>query len=94
MPYIAQSPQQTHSAYGKQASGMLVRGMRKQYAFFHKQTHRIDDIRNASRHLQELLSIKSNAEYGEKLMTEKSATLAKKHAGRLFDFVQIRIQNY
>lgn len=51
-------------------------------------------IRNASRHLQELLSIKSNAEYGEKLMTEKSATLAKKHAERLFDFIQSRIQNY
>ncbi len=49
------------------------------------------EIRNASRHLQELLGIKSNAEYGEKLMREKEALLAKKHAERLFDFVQNRI---
>ena len=49
------------------------------------------DIGNASKHLQELLDIKSNAEYGENLMKEKDAILAKKHAERLFSFVKIRI---
>ncbi len=49
------------------------------------------EVRNASRHLQELLNIKSMAEYDENLMREKDAVLAKKHAERLFVFVRGKI---
>jgi len=50
-----------------------------------------DSIRKASKHLMELLNIKSESEYGENLMKEKNAILATKHAEQLFDFVQNKI---
>ncbi|MBS3068591.1 HEPN domain-containing protein [Candidatus Micrarchaeota archaeon] len=50
------------------------------------------EVRAAVQHLAALISIKSGAEYGEKLSAEKEAEQAKKHAGRLFDFVYARLK--
>ncbi len=50
------------------------------------------EIKNSVRHLSELLSIKTDAEYGERLFQQKDAEMAKKHAERLFLFVKERIQ--
>lgn len=58
--------------------------------------HRIDsgseDIKRNIRHLSELLSIKTDAEYGERLFRENDAQVAVKHAERLFMFVKERVQ--
>ncbi len=48
-------------------------------------------IRNAVKHLQGLLKIKSDAEYGENLMLDNDAVMAKKAAERLFVFAESRI---
>lgn len=49
-------------------------------------------IINASKHLRNLLGIKSGAEYGERLMTEKDASAAVKDTERLLGFVEGRIK--
>lgn len=50
-----------------------------------------EDILRNSKHLQELLQIKTEAEYSEKLMDKNDAELSKKHAERLLDFVRSSI---
>ena len=49
------------------------------------------DIKRCVEHLSSLISIKSGAEYGEKLMSENYAIQAKKHAERLLEFVRAKI---
>lgn len=51
-----------------------------------------EDIKRNVKHLSELLNIKTDAEYGERLFYEKDATAAIKHAERLFEFVKGEIQ--
>lgn len=50
------------------------------------------DIARNVMHLSSLLGIKSGAEYGDRLLNEKDAVQAKKHAERLFDFVKEKIK--
>lgn len=49
------------------------------------------EIKNNTRRLAELLSMKTDAEYGEKLMTEKDAEMSALAAERLFNFVNDRV---
>lgn len=49
------------------------------------------EIRTAVKHLQHLLKIKSDAEYGESLMRDREAVMAKRDAERLFVFVESKI---
>lgn len=51
-----------------------------------------EDLKRNIKHLSELLNIKTDAEYGERLFYEKDATAAIKHAERLFDFVKGEIR--
>ncbi len=51
-----------------------------------------EDIKRNVKHLSGLISIKTDAEYGEKLFYEGDAELAIKHAERLFDFVKEKIR--
>lgn len=48
------------------------------------------EIKNNSKRLSRLLSIKTDAEYGERLMKEEDADEAKLAAARLFQFVKNR----
>ncbi len=48
------------------------------------------EIKRGVGHLSSLLSIKTDAEYGERLAQANDATNAKKHAERFFDFVKSR----
>lgn len=48
------------------------------------------EIKNNSKKLSKLLSIKTDAEYGEKLMKQSDANEAKVSATRLFQFVKNR----
>lgn len=50
------------------------------------------DIKRGILHLAELISVKSRAEYGERLLNAQDATEAKKHAERLFDLIKTKIQ--
>ncbi|MBM3303875.1 MAG: HEPN domain-containing protein [Candidatus Aenigmarchaeota archaeon] len=50
------------------------------------------EIKEAIRHLQSLLGVKTDAEYGERMMKENDAVLAKKHAERFFNFVAGRVR--
>ena len=50
-----------------------------------------DDIKRCVKHLSSLLSIKTDAEYGERLAGSNEAEQAKKHAERLFDFAKSRL---
>jgi len=59
---------------------------------FHGIAPENEDLKRNVKHLSELLSIKTDAEYGERLFYEKDAELAIKHAERLFDFVKGGIQ--
>jgi len=49
-------------------------------------------IMQGVQHLSALISIKSQAEYGERLMNKNNAIQAVKHAERLFDFVKEKIK--
>ncbi len=51
-----------------------------------------EDIKRNVKHLSELLSIKTDAEYGERLFQQRDAEMAKKHAERLFVFVKGIVQ--
>jgi HEPN domain-containing protein len=51
-----------------------------------------EGIKTSVSHLSFLISIKSDAQYGERLSTQKEAEQAKKHAERLFEFVKERIK--
>ena len=50
-----------------------------------------EEIKKNANHLSGLLKIKTDAEYGERLFSEKHAEEAIKHAERLFNFVKKRI---
>ncbi len=50
-----------------------------------------EDIKKSVKHLSSLLSIKTDAEYGERLTGKNEAENAKKHAERLFDFAKSRL---
>lgn len=52
-----------------------------------------EEIKKNADHLGNLLSIKSRAEYGEKLITSKEAEIAVKEAERLFYFVKKKISH-
>lgn len=45
-------------------------------------------VKSNAKHLAALLSIKTDAEYGERLMNRRDAEQAKLDAGRLFSFVK------
>ncbi|MBI4015621.1 MAG: HEPN domain-containing protein [Candidatus Aenigmarchaeota archaeon] len=47
-----------------------------------------EDIKKAARHLSSLLSVKTSAEYGERLAVQKDAEAAVKHAERLLSFAE------
>lgn len=49
------------------------------------------DIKKKIEHLSGLLSIKTDAEYGERLFYERDAEMAVKHAERLLAFVKEKI---
>jgi len=51
-------------------------------------------IKKNSQRLGDLLSIKTDAEYGEKLLTQKEAEIAIQTATRFFDFVKERISEF
>lgn len=51
-----------------------------------------EEIKNSVKHLQSLLRIKTDAEYGEKMMGKGEAELCMKHAERLLSFVAPRIR--
>lgn len=55
-------------------------------------TPQSNDIRRCAQHLIELLQIKTDAEYGERLMNRRDAEIHIKHAERLFDYVASRIK--
>jgi HEPN domain-containing protein len=48
-------------------------------------------VKEAVRHLTSLLSIKTDAEYGERLLSQADAEAAVKHAERLLRFVKERL---
>ncbi len=50
-----------------------------------------ENILKNSKHLQELLQIKTEAEYSERLMGSKDAEIAKKHCERFLDYVKSQI---
>ena len=50
-----------------------------------------EEIKKSVNHLSNLLKIKTDAEYGERLFYQKDAEEAIKHAKRLFNFVKERI---
>ena len=51
-----------------------------------------EEISRNCKHLQDLLQIKTEAEYSEKLMDMRDAEVAKKHAERLIEFVKSKIE--
>lgn len=50
-----------------------------------------EEIKRNADHLGNLLKIKTDAEYGERLFYNKDAEVAIKHAERLFNFVKVKI---
>ncbi len=50
-----------------------------------------EDIKRAVRHLSALLQIKSDAEYGNRLLNRGDAESAVKHAERIFDFAKSEV---
>ncbi|MEW6723020.1 MAG: HEPN domain-containing protein [Candidatus Micrarchaeota archaeon] len=48
-------------------------------------------IKNAAQHLYSLISIKTAAEYGDRLLSRNDSDSAMKHATRLFDFVKSKL---
>lgn len=53
-----------------------------------------EEFKKSAKHLSELLRIKTNAEYGERLFYEKDAGMAVKHAERFLSFVKEKIREY
>lgn len=51
-----------------------------------------EEIKKNVKHLSELLNIKTDAEYGERLFYEKDAEMAVKHAERLLGFVMEKVR--
>jgi hypothetical protein len=49
------------------------------------------EIKTGAQHLSSLISIKTAAEYGDRLLSKTDADLAKKHALRLFDLVKSKL---
>ncbi len=47
-----------------------------------------EEIKRAVKHLSELLSVKTDAEYGDRLATHKDAESSLKHAERILSFVK------
>lgn len=50
------------------------------------------EIKRNANHLSRLLDIKTNAEYGERLLNRKDSNEASKHAERLLSFVRGKIK--
>ncbi|MCK5333121.1 MAG: HEPN domain-containing protein [Candidatus Aenigmarchaeota archaeon] len=53
-----------------------------------------EEFKKSAKHLSELLRIKTDAEYGERLFYEKDAGMAVKHAERFLSFVKEKIREY
>lgn len=51
-----------------------------------------EEIKKNANHLSSLLSIKTDAEYGERPLSRNDAEQAKKHAERIFEFVKAKLQ--
>lgn len=51
-----------------------------------------DEIKRNANHLSRLLDIKTNSEYGERLLTRKDADEAVKHADRIYNFVKGKVR--
>ncbi|GEM_PF-4468794 len=92
--YLERAKQCKEAAESKKGQRYAGQSHEEALAFFSSVASEDEEVKRFFKHMSHLISIKSNAEYGDTNMKEKDATSALQHMKRCFESIMGKFPKY